>query len=200
MPIFGSADARLPRVLVATDGREQPAPGPGIGLLLRDLDLPALVTVASTLAGVSTLVVDLDSVEGLNADASAAAVAIRELGIDAVMTRRPAAAARAAELGALGLVRVFAFDSTGLGRTLETHPAAPGVGTAVSPGPVLGHLSPDDLVRLPRPLLAYGLIASAALGHVLLERADAVVVASDAAAALRSALDEESMVGGVAES
>src|SRR5512146_3036330 len=88
---------RLPRVLVATDGREQPVPAPGIGLLLRDLDLGTLVAVADSLAAASSLVVDLDSVEGLSTDGSAAAFVIRELGIDAVMTRRPAVAARAAE-------------------------------------------------------------------------------------------------------
>ncbi len=200
MPDSGStAGLRLPRVLVATDGREHGNPGPGIGLLLRDLDLGTLVAVAGSLTATSPVVVDLDSVEGLNADAAAAAFVIRELGVDAVMTRRPAVAARAAELGALGLVRIFAFDSTGLGRTLETHPATPGVGTAVSPGPVLAHLTADDLARLPRPVLAYGLVGSAELGQALLDRADAVVVAPAAAGALRAALQALPAGTGAAE-
>ena len=132
----------LPRLLIAAAGLEPPglAAGSSVGVLLRDLDLVALVGAAE--AGRELLAVDLDSVEGLDSDLAAVVFVVRRLGIGIVMTRRPALAAGAAELGALGLLHVFAFDSTGLGRSLEGHPRGRGVGTVVSPGPALGHLSP----------------------------------------------------------
>jgi len=175
----------LPRLLIPAAGLEPPGlPGGGssVGVLLRDLDLAALVGAAEL--DRELLAVDLDSVEGLDSDLAAVGFVVRRLGIGIVMTRRPALAAGAAELGALGLLHVFAFDSTGLGRSLEGHPRAPGVGTVVSPGPALGHLSPGDLGRLPRPLVAYGLIETPDRARALLAQADSIVVHRDCAAAL----------------
>lgn len=163
-------------MLVATDGTEAldlPAPLPE-ALLLRDLDLPTLVSVA--MSARPPLAVDIDTVQGLNADAAAVRFVTGELGMNVVLTRRPAIAAAVAERGCLGLLHVFAFDSTGLDRSLEAHPRRPGVGTTISPGPVLAHLLPQDLERLPRPLVAYGLVATPDLVERLLSRADAVVV------------------------
>jgi glycerol-3-phosphate responsive antiterminator len=171
-----SADFRLPRVLVATDGTTQVDLPPALSsaLLLRDLDLPTLVSVA--MSARPPLAVDVDSVQGLNADAAAIRFVCDELGIGVVLTRRPAVAAAVAERGGLGLLHVFAFDSTGLERSLEAHPRRAGVGTMISPGAVLAHLLPGDLVRLPRPLVAYGLISTPELAVRLLTRADGVVV------------------------
>jgi hypothetical protein len=81
-----------------------------------------------------------------------------------------------AEAGGLALLHIFAFDSTGLGRSLEAHPRVPGVATAISPGPVLAHLLGSDLDRLPRPVVGYGLIDSAQLARALLGVADSVLV------------------------
>lgn len=174
----------LPRLLIPAAGLEPPGlpVGSTVGVLLRDLDLAALVGVAE--AGREVLAVDLDSVEGLDSDLAAVGFVVRRLGIGIVMSRRPALAAGAAELGVLGLLHVFAFDSTGLGRSLEGHPRCPGVGTVVSPGPALGHLSPGDRDRLPRPLVAYGLIGTPDRARTLLAQADSIVVRRDCAAAL----------------
>jgi glycerol-3-phosphate responsive antiterminator len=170
----------LPRVLVATDGREPDLPAGCHALaILRDLDLPTLVSVAGS--AWPPLGLDIDSVDGLNPDAAAVRFVLDELGIRVVLTRRPAIAARVAESGGLALVHVFAFDSTGLSRSLEAHPGIAGTGTLISPGPVLAHLSPADRERLPRPVVAYGLIDGAELARTLLGYADAVMVRSECA-------------------
>jgi glycerol uptake operon antiterminator len=179
---------RLPRLLVATDGTEPlelSAPLPE-ALLVRDLDLATLVSVA--MSARPPLAVDIDTVQGLNADAAAVRFVTGELGIGVVLTRRPAIAAAVAERGRLGLLHVFAFDSTGLDRSLDAHPRRTGVGTTISPGPVLAHLLPQDLERLPRPLVAYGLVATADLVERLLDRADAVVVSTTTAALLPASI------------
>ncbi len=179
---------RLPRLLVATDGTEPlelPSPLPE-ALLLRDLDLPTLVSVA--MSARPPLAVDIDTVQGLNADTAAVRFVTGELGIGVVLTRRPAIAAAVADRGRLGLLHVFAFDSTGLDRSLEAHPRRDGVGTTISPGPVLAHLLPEDLERLPRPLVAYGLVATADLVERLLSLADAVVVSTSTAVRLPSTM------------
>jgi glycerol-3-phosphate responsive antiterminator len=180
----------LPRILVASDGREPLLlPEPLLdAVLLRDLDLATLVAASGRAR--TPLAVDLDAVQGLNPDAAAVRFVTGELGIEVLLTRRPAMVAAAAELGALGLLHVFAFDSTGLGRSLEAHPRRPGVGTMISPGPVLAHLLPEDLARLPRPVVAYGLIGSAELARQLLHRADAVVLAPEVAIRLLGAAGE----------
>ena len=171
----------LTPLFVATNGHEVVVPPRGLetGVLLRDLDLMTLIAAAG--AGSRTLAVDLDSVEGLNADAAAARFLAVELGVEVVITRRPAVASRVAELGRIALLHVFAFDSTGLARSLEGHPREPGIGTVLSPGPVLDHLPPDEVDRLPRPLVAYGFVETAERAWALLQRADSVVVRPECA-------------------
>lgn len=166
----------LPPFLISSSGLEPLAwDGPlEAGTLLRDLDLMTLVAAAE--AGPENIALDLDSVDGLNADEAGARFVTGRLGIRIVMTRRPALAAVVAEEGCLGLVHVYAFDSTGLKRALESHPAGNGVGTVISPGPVLSHLTADDLEHLPRPIVAYGLIDAPDRARQLLTIANCVVV------------------------
>ncbi len=174
---------RLPRVLVAVDGRtfaELPPDLAGVAFL-RDLDLGGLVAAAER---GTPLAVDLDSVDGLAADAAAVRFVVAELGVRAVASRRPSVAEEAVRWGALGLVHVFGFDSTGVARALEGHPKLAGAGTLVSPGLVVGHMTADELAALPPPIVAYGLIEDEATARRLLERVDAVVVAPAVAVAL----------------
>ncbi|MGC8633253.1 MAG: glycerol-3-phosphate responsive antiterminator [Candidatus Limnocylindrales bacterium] len=193
VPIFVSADGRAPVTL---------PPGLAAGILLRDLDLMTLVAASGNIR--EMLAVDLDSVDGLNPDLAAVRFAVEELGAELVVTRRPAVAAHVAALGRLALLHVLALDSTGLAKSLEGHPRTPGIGTIVSPGPVLAHFLPDDLARLPRPLVAYGFVETVGGARALLERADAVVVspscalglaAGGGAAAGMEALDRELQAG-----
>lgn len=188
-PVFVAAGGGAPLAL---------PPGLGAGVLLRDLDLVTLLAVSGNIS--ETLVLDLDSIDGLNPDLAAVRFAVEELGVDVVVTRRPAVAAHVAALGRLALLHVLALDSTGLAKSLEGHPRTPGTGTIVSPGPVLAHFLPDDLARLPRPLVAYGFVETAKGARALLERADAVVVSPACAMELaagfgpatgREALDKE---------
>jgi glycerol-3-phosphate responsive antiterminator len=178
----------MPTVFVVGSGREPLAGAADLefGILLRDLDLMTLVAVAE--AGTERIAVDLDSVYGLGADDAAAKFVVERLGIRIVMTRRPSLAALVAESGGLGLVRVFAFDSTGLERALESHPARPRVGTVISPGPVLSHLTAADLERLPRPIVADGLIDAPDRARRLLAVADSVVVDPECARGLAAAI------------
>lgn len=167
---------RLPLIYVASDGRHDWEPPSALeaGLLLRDTDLPALIHRASQSG--PPLAVDIDTVSGLDADQVAVAFVIQRLGIEVVLTRRPQLAAGAAALGGLGLLQVLAFDSTGLLHALVAHPRQPRVGTAMSPGLVLAHLLPEELGRLPRPILAYGLIHTPEAARSILARADSVAV------------------------
>ncbi len=184
----------LPRVLVAVDGRD-PLPSPrGIvtGVYLRDTDLPTLVSVAES--GRPLVAIDLDSVEGMNADIAAARFVTRRLGIEIVATRRPALARWIADQGAVALVHVLAFDSTGLGRTLEASPG-PGIGTLISPGPVLAHLSPESRAALNSPIVAYGLIDGPERAGTLLQIADSVIVSSKCAHAIVSAVRTAPPIG-----
>ncbi|MGO9205187.1 MAG: glycerol-3-phosphate responsive antiterminator [Candidatus Limnocylindrales bacterium] len=180
----GNPDIRLPRVIVATDGKAPLDLPPSLqsARLLRDLDLPARVAAATSAR--PPLAVDIDTVLGLNSDAAGVDFVTGELGLGVIATRRASAAAAAAERGCLGLFHVFAFDSTGLYRALEAHPRRAGVGTMISPGPVLTHMLPEDLDSLPRPVVAYGLIATAEIAAALLARAEAVVVSPTTAARL----------------
>ncbi len=188
----------LMSVFVASDGRDPVAPPRGLeaGILLRDLDLITLMASAGSIQ--APLALDLDSVEGLNPDATAARFVIEELGVDLVVTRRPTVALQAVELGRSALLHVLAFDSTGLARSLEGHPRTPGIGTILSPGPVLDHLLPPDLQRLPRPLVAYGFIDTPGRAVGLLRHADAVVVPPACALemARRASLDGLDAVAG----
>lgn len=179
----GAELSRLPRVLVALDGRGFLELPPELGRVafLRDLDLAGLVAAARR---GTPLAVDLDSVDGLAADAAAVRFVVAELGIRVVASRRPSVAEEAVRWGALGLVHVFAFDSTGVARALESHPKGDGTGTIVSPGLVIGHMTGEELAVLPPPVVAYGLIEDEATARRLLELVDAVVVAPAVAVAL----------------
>jgi glycerol-3-phosphate responsive antiterminator len=183
-----SRPASVPRIFVASNGKTplDLEEALACAVLLRDLDLETLIQVAESAR--PPLALDIDSVEGLNADAIGVRFVVAGLGISVVFTRRPAIALRVAELGALGLLRVLAFDSTGLERSIEGHASLPGVGTAISPGPVVAHLSMEDIARLPRPLVAYGLIPTAAIARSLLRFADSVVLAPDMAIELHRLL------------
>jgi len=195
-PVAGAT--RLPSILIATDGRHAVRPPDGIdgGVLIRDTDLAALVhRVASDCPPTA---VDIDSVAGLGTDDDALAFVMGRLGIGIVLTRRPQVAARVAELGGLGLVHVFAYDSTGMSRSLETHPRSDRVGSVLSPALVILHLQPDELARIPRPVVAYGLIEDVADARACGEFADAIVVrpavAAKLAAQVGAALADEERV------
>lgn len=171
----------LPSVLVAgAPGHGLPwRPAADMGRLLRDADLSAVVREAS--AANSVLAIDIDTVAGLGSDEAAVEFVLERLRIGIVLTRRPQLAACVAASGGLGLLKVLAFDSTGLQRALKTHPRQPRVGTVVSPGLVLGHLRPAEFEALPRPILAYGLIGSVASAWSILACADSIAVRPDVA-------------------
>jgi glycerol-3-phosphate responsive antiterminator len=179
-------DTPLPTVLVAADGRH-PVDLPralSAGILLRDTDLPIVVSFAAS--ATERLALDLDTVRGLDPGDAAVDFVVGRLGIGIVLTRRLQAATRAAEQGALGLLHVLAFDSTGLGRALDGNPGAHGVGSVVSPGLVLMHMPPSDLERLPRPLVGYGLISDPSDAVACLGLADSIVLRAPAAQALEA--------------
>jgi glycerol-3-phosphate responsive antiterminator len=187
--------AGLPSVLLASDGRHPVYAPPGLdaGVLVRDTDLAALVHRAAS--DCPPLAVDIDSVAGLGSDDAAVDFVTGRLGIRVVLTRRPQLAARAGDRGHLGLVHVFGYDSTGMARSLESHPRTKGVGSVVSPGLVILHLRPDELAELPRPVVAYGLIDDVVVARECLALADAIVVRPALAARLAAQL-EASLVGG----
>lgn len=168
--------AHLPLILAACDGRTDWDPPSGLdaGLLLRDTDLDVLIH--RSMGSLRPVAVDMDTIAGLGADESAVAFVVRKLGIGIVLTRRPQLAACAAALGGLGLLQVMAFDSTGLLRSLASHPRTPRVGTAVSPGLVLPHLHREEIAQLPRPILAYGLIESPETAGAVIGCADSLAV------------------------
>lgn len=178
------AAVRLPAVLMASDGRHPVYPPPSLdaGVLIRDTDLAALVHRATSDCPPSA--VDIDSVAGLGSDDAAVDFVTGRLGIRVVLTRRPQLAGHAAERGHLGLVHVFGYDSTGMARSLESHPRTAGVGSLLSPGLVIVHLRPDELADLPRPLVAYGLIEDVQDARACQALADAVVVRPGLAAKL----------------
>lgn len=178
---------QLPRILVADDGRPvTPVDGLATGLLLHDLDLPTLVDRSATER--LPWAVDIDSVRGLKPDDTSIAFVVRRLGAIAVISRRRQVAERAVELGAIGLVQVLAFDSTGLQRSRPVPGAPHHVGSVVSPGLVLPHLRPAELECLPRPIVAHGLIVRPADALSCLALADAIVLRRDAAGFLAMTL------------
>jgi glycerol-3-phosphate responsive antiterminator len=189
------APARLPTVLIASDGRHSVYPPPGLdsGVLVRDTDLAALVHRAGS--DCPPQAVDIDSVAGLGSDDAAVDFVTGRLGIRIVLARRPQIAARAAERGHLGLVHVFGYDSTGMARSLESHPRTPGVGSLLSPGLVIVHLRADELAELPRPIVAYGLIDDVAEARACLALADSIVVRPSIAAKLAAQLEGSVVVG-----
>jgi glycerol-3-phosphate responsive antiterminator len=165
----------------------------GLGVLFRDTDLPALLTAATT-TGVPEAV-ELDTIRGLRTDDDAVAFVMERLGIEIVLTRRLQAAERVADAGGLALLHVLAFDSTGVTRILDGLPRSAGIGAVISPGLVLPHMLPSEVGRLPRPLLAYGLILTPDDALACLALADGVVLASDVAAALAPVLNQRSPDG-----
>ena len=185
---------RLPRVLVADTGHDGTSPPPGIdaGILLRNTDLAALIDCA--LSAAAPLAVDLDTVRGLDSDDAAVHFLRRRLSIGIMVTRRPQAARAFAAAGGLALLNVLAFDSTGLRRSLLGHPRGERVGTVISPGLVLHHMLPSELALLVRPVVAYGLIDSAADALATLAVADGVVVRPQVAAGLA---ESEALLRGV---
>ena len=176
--------ARLPAVLIASDGRHPVYPPPGLdgGVLVRDTDLAALVHRSTS--DCPPLAVDIDSVAGLGNDDAAVDFVTGRLGIRIVLSRRPQLAARAAQRGCLGLVHVFGYDSTGLARSLESHPRTERVGSLLTPGLVIVHLRPDELADLPRPIVAYGLIEDVRDARACQALADAIVIRPSLAAKL----------------
>jgi glycerol-3-phosphate responsive antiterminator len=175
---------RLPSILIASDGHHAVHAPPGVdcGVLVRDTDLATLVHRAGS--DCCPEAVDVDSIAGLGTDDFALDFVTGRLGIPIVLTRRPQLAARAVELGGLGLLHVFAYDSTGLHRSLEGHPRSEGVGSVVTPGLVILHLRDDELAAIPRPILAYGLIDDVDDARACLGVADAIVVRPGLAAKL----------------
>ncbi len=173
-----SADlrSRLPRVLLASDGRHAVHAPPELdaGVLVRDSELAILIHRVGSDCPPDA--VDIDSIAGLGGDDEAVDFVTSRLGIRIVLTRRPSLAARVAEHGHLGLVHVYGYDSTGMSRSLESHPGIDRVGSVLSPGLVIPHLRPDELASLPRPLLAYGLIDDVTDAKACLALADAIVV------------------------
>jgi glycerol-3-phosphate responsive antiterminator len=170
----------LPRVLVADDGApHEPIDGLPTGAFLRDLELTALITRATSLD--VPWAVDLDTIRGLKADEAAAEFAVKRLGAGAVVSRRPAVVRAATSLGAVGLIAINAFDSTGLRRVAMAGPLPAGAGAILSPGLVLRHLRADELAILPRPLVGHGLIVRPADAIACLDQATAIVVRRDAA-------------------
>ena len=171
-------------MLVASDGRHAVHAPPGLeaGILVRDTDLPALVHRVESECPPDA--VDIDSVAGLGSDDAAVDFVTSRLGIRIILTRRPLLAARVAEHGRLGLVHIYGYDSTGMARSLESHPRINRVGSVLSPGLVITHLLPDEVAQLPRPLLAYGLIDEVEDAEACLALADAIVVRPVVAARL----------------
>jgi glycerol-3-phosphate responsive antiterminator len=178
---------RLPGVLIASDGRHPVHPPDGIdaGVLIRDTDLAAFVHRVTS--DCPPTAVDIDSVAGLGTDEDALRFVTGRLGVRIVLTRRPQVAARVAELGHVGLVHVFAYDSTGMTRSLEGHPRSKRVGSVLSPALVITHLRPEELALIPRPLVAYGLIEDVDDARACAVLADAIVVRPSVAARLAAA-------------
>lgn len=179
----------LPSVLIASDGRHPVYPPPGLnaGVLVRDTDLAALAHRAAS--DCRPVAVDIDSVAGLGSDETAVDFVTGRLGIHVVLTRRPQLAARAAARGHIGLVHVFGYDSTGMARSLESHPRTAGLGCVLSPALVIVHLRSDELAELPRPIVAYGLIDDIDDARVCLALADSIVVRPAIAARLAAQLE-----------
>lgn len=171
----------LPRFLVADAGRNGTSPPPGLdaAILLRNTDLAALIDAA--LSAETPPAVDLDTVRGLGSDEAAVDFLRRRLSIRIVLTRRPQAASAFAAMGGLALLHVLAFDSTGLRRSLQSHPRTGRIGTVISPGLVLTHMLPSEVALLVRPVVAYGLLSTPDEVQACLERADAVAIAPDLA-------------------
>ena len=180
--------ARLPSILIASDGHHAVHAPPGVdcGVLVRDTDLATLVHRAAS--DCAPQAVDIDSIAGLGSDDYAVDFVTGRLAVPIILTRRPQLAARAVERGCVGLLHVFAYDSTGLHRSLEGHPRTDGIGSVVTPGLVILHLRDDELAAIPRPIFAYGLIDDVEDARACLAVADAIVVRPGLAAKLAAEL------------
>jgi glycerol-3-phosphate responsive antiterminator len=183
-----AAIPRLPAILVASDGHHSVHALPEIeaGTLVRDTDLASLVHRANS--DYPPQAVDIDTIAGLGSDDYAVDFVTGRLAIGIVLTRRPQLAARAVERGQIGLLHIFAYDSTGLHRSLEGHPRSDGLGSVVTPGLVILHLRDDELAAIPRPILAYGFIDEVYDARACLAVADAIVVRPGLAARLAADL------------
>ena len=181
--------ARLPSILIASDGHHAVHAPPGVdcGVLVRDTDIATLVHRAAS--DCAPQAVDIDSIAGLGSDHYAVDFVAGRLAVPIILTRRPQLAARALERGCVGLLHVFAYDSTGLHRSLEGHPRTEGIGSVVTPGLVILHLRDDELTAIPRPILAYGLIDDVEDARACLAVADAIVVRPGLAAKLAAELE-----------
>lgn len=179
----------LPSILIASDGHHAVHAPPGVdcGVLVRDTDLATLVHRAAS--DCAPQAVDIDSIAGLGSDDYAVDFVTGRLAVPIILTRRPQLAARAVERGCVGLLHVFAYDSTGLHRSLEGHPRTDSIGSVVTPGLVILHLRDDELAAIPRPILAYGLIDDVEDARACLAVADAIVVRPGLAAKLAAELE-----------
>ncbi len=188
------AAIHLPRILVAGTGHNGLSPPPGLdaGILLRNTDLAALIDCA--LSGATPPAVELDSIRGLDSDDAAVDFLRRKLSIEIMLTRRPPVAHAFAAAGGLALLSVLAFDSTGLRRSLLAHPRGERVGTVISPGLVLHHMLPSELALLVRPVVAYGLIDTAADALATLAVGDGIVVRPEVATGIA---ESEALLRGV---
>jgi glycerol-3-phosphate responsive antiterminator len=175
---------RLPAVLVADDGAKPIRLPHGVdaGILLRDIDLPNVVERAANRDCV--LALDLDSVRGMETDEAAAQFTLETLGVGIVMTRRRHVAAWVSANGGIGLLHTLAFDSTGVARSLDGSSRELGIGTVISPGPVLIHMRPSERQQLARPIVAYGLLSRPEDALACLRLAECVVLRQDVARAL----------------
>ena len=147
--------ALLPPQLVPVRDHLPHRLGADEGILLHSTTLSDLIRLSA--AATCPLALDLDSVEGLDPGPAAVTFAVERLGIRVLLSRRPALMAWAQQAGCVSLLRVSCLDSTGFERALAGHPGPP-VGTAISPGLVLAHLAAAQRARLPRPLLANGVV------------------------------------------
>lgn len=198
----GGERPTLPLVLIADGGRTpvRLPLGLSVGILLRDIDLVAVLERVANRA--SPVVLDLDSVRGLDADGAAVDFVLDTLGIDIILSRRTHVAARVAARGGLGLLHAPAFDSTGVARSLSMAPMVPGIGIVLSPGSVLCHMQPAERAALRRPVVGYGLLTTVEGAIACLEHADAVAVRQDVAEALGAVArraSEKSLTAAVAE-
>jgi glycerol-3-phosphate responsive antiterminator len=169
------AVVRLPRLLLAVRDHPRQSLPPDAGLLLHDLGLLDLVRLSAN--ATVPLAVDVDTVEGLAPDRAAISFLAERSHVRIVISKRPSLAEQALACGCLPLLHVHGLDSTGLDRALGTHPGR-SVGTAISPGLLLAHLTPRERELLPRPVVAYGLLRSHDEAQLALAAgADAVVMA-----------------------
>ncbi len=203
MELRQSEPHSLPGLLVACRTRaEVPGRQRGVGVLVSHTTIHELVAMAP--ASGAGFALELDSVEGLQPDEAGVGFAVDVLRAGAIISRRPAAVAAASAAGALGLLRIFALDSTGFRRATRGLLEVPGAAVALSPGPILAHLDDADRTSLPRPLLVIGLIHTsgdiaaarrAGATSVAVDRADFEILGAPPTALKTGLLDEPEQQG-----